>query len=98
MYISLSAYISILALMYMQHQLKILQDVEKQVGTHVSLSKQLGILVSTLNTIVKNHNIIEENADQCGPVAKKQKYEGYPRSNAQSDVVSKHFIFKLHLH
>jgi hypothetical protein len=25
-------------------------------------------------------------------------YEGYPRSNAQSDVVSKHFIFKLHLH
>lgn len=32
MYISLSANISILALMYMQHQLKILQDVEKQVG------------------------------------------------------------------
>jgi hypothetical protein len=25
-------------------------------------------------------------------------YEGYPRSNAQSDVASKHFIFKLHLH
>jgi hypothetical protein len=45
-------------------------------GTRVSLSKQLGILVSTLNTIVKNHNIIEENADQCGPMAKKQKYKG----------------------
>jgi hypothetical protein len=34
--------------------------VEKHVGTRVSLSKQLGMSVSTLNTIVKNDSI-EEN-------------------------------------
>jgi hypothetical protein len=39
-----------------------------------SLSKQLGISVSTLNIIVKNHNIIEENSNKCGSMAKKQKY------------------------
>jgi hypothetical protein len=32
------------------------------------------------------------------PLKYEQRYEGYPRSNAQSDVVSKHFIFKFHLH
>jgi hypothetical protein len=38
--------------------------------TSVSLSKQLGISVSTLNTIVMSH-IIEENAKQYEPMAKK---------------------------
>jgi hypothetical protein len=45
--------------------------VEKLVGSRVSLTKQLGISVSTLDTILKNHNFIEENANQCGPMAKK---------------------------
>jgi hypothetical protein len=44
----------------------------KHVVTCVSLSKQLGILVSTCNAIVKNHNIIEENSKQHRPMAKKQ--------------------------
>jgi hypothetical protein len=48
--------------------------VEKHVGTLVSLSKQLGISVSTLNTIIKNNNINVENANQYGPMVKKQKY------------------------
>jgi hypothetical protein len=38
-------------------------------GDRVSLSKQLGISVST---IIKNHNIIEVNANRCGPMAKMQ--------------------------
>jgi hypothetical protein len=44
----------------------------KHVVTCVSLSKQLGISVSTCNAIVKNHNIIEENAKHHRPMAKKQ--------------------------
>jgi hypothetical protein len=40
----------------LEEKLKILWDVEKQVRTRVSLSKQLGILISIFNTIVKNHN------------------------------------------
>jgi hypothetical protein len=43
-------------------------------GTCISLSKQLGISVSTLNTIIKNHNMLEENANQCRPMKKKRKY------------------------
>jgi hypothetical protein len=35
-------------------------------GTHFSLVKQLKLSVSTLNTIVKNYHVIEENANQCG--------------------------------
>jgi hypothetical protein len=58
----------------LEEKLKILWDVEKHVETRVSLSKQLGISVSTFDTIIKNCNIIEENANQCGPTAKKQKY------------------------
>jgi hypothetical protein len=55
----------------LEGKLKILQDVEKHVGTRVSLRKQVGILVSTANTIVKNHNIIDETANQCRPMVKK---------------------------
>jgi hypothetical protein len=51
-------------------ELKILWDVEKHMGTRVSLSKQLVISFSTHNTIVKNCNIFEENANQCAPMAK----------------------------
>jgi hypothetical protein len=43
-------------------------------GDSCFLSQQLGILVSTLNTIVKNCNIIEENGNQCRPMVKKGKY------------------------
>jgi hypothetical protein len=59
---------------YLEEKFKILWDVEKYMGTHVSLSKQLGISVSTLSTIVKNHNMFEENANQCRPMKKKRKY------------------------
>jgi hypothetical protein len=56
----------------LEEKLKILQDVEKHM-THISLSKQLGISVSTLNTIVKDQKIIEENANQCRQMVTKQK-------------------------
>jgi hypothetical protein len=71
--------------------LKILWDVEKHVETRVSLSKQLGISVSTFDTIIKNCNIIEENANQCGPTAKKQKYVKKSRSEELQNIVKEWF-------
>jgi hypothetical protein len=47
----------------LEEKFKILRDVEKHVETCVSLSKRLVISVSTFNTIVKNDNIIEGNAN-----------------------------------
>jgi hypothetical protein len=47
----------------LEEKFKIFRDVEKHVQTCVSLSKQLGISVSTFSTIVKNDNIIEGNAN-----------------------------------
>jgi hypothetical protein len=50
----------------LEEKLKMLWDVEKHVGTLFPyLSKQLGISVSTLSTIIKNHNIIVEDANHA---------------------------------
>jgi hypothetical protein len=35
-------------------------------GACIVLGKQLGLSVSAMNMMVKNHHVIEENADQCG--------------------------------
>jgi hypothetical protein len=60
--------------------------VEKHVGTLVSLSKQLGISVSTLNTIIKNSNINVE-MHQYGPMVKKQKYIKKSRFEEVEDIL-----------
>jgi hypothetical protein len=75
----------------LEEKLKILQDVEKHMGTHVYLSKQLGISVPTLNTIIQNCNIIEKSINQCGPMAKKRKYINKSRSEDLEDILKEWF-------
>jgi hypothetical protein len=35
-------------------------------GTHISSLKWLGLSVSAVNMVVRNHHVIEGNANQCG--------------------------------
>jgi hypothetical protein len=60
-------------------------------GTRISLSKQLGISVSTVITIVKNCNIIEGNANQCWPMQKKRKYIKKSRFEKLEDILKEWF-------
>jgi hypothetical protein len=46
-------------------KLKIVWDVEKHMGTLISLVKQSGLSVSALNVIVRDWHGTEENANQC---------------------------------
>ena len=50
----------------------VLMKVEVHTGTRVDLSSQVGLPVSTLNTIMKNHETIERSY-KCGSSCKQQK-------------------------
>jgi hypothetical protein len=63
----------------------------KYIGTCVSLGKQLGILVSTLTSIVKTCSIIKQNANQCGPMTKKKKYIKKSRLEEQEHALKEWF-------
>jgi hypothetical protein len=61
------------------------------VWTRVSLSKQCGTSVSTLNTIVRNRNIVEENVNLCRPIVKKQNYLKKSRFEELEDILKQWF-------
>jgi hypothetical protein len=60
--------------------------VEKQERAHVSLSKQLGILVSTLNAVVKNCKLLRKMQISTG---QKQKYINKSMIEELEDVLKK---------
>jgi centromere protein B len=54
-------------------KINILAQVDAHTDTHVELASRLRLSVSTLNTIVKNHEEIERMYIQCGPFTKPWK-------------------------
>jgi hypothetical protein len=48
-------------------------EVDAHIGTHVELASWLRLSVFTLNTVVKNHEEIDERYIQCGLFSKQQK-------------------------
>lgn len=53
-------------------KIKILEEVDKHVGSRVELARRLNLPITTLNTIVYKRAKIELNAAKCGPLAKKR--------------------------
>lgn len=57
-----------------QKKRNILKKVDKHVGSRVLLARDLGIPITTLATIIKNRESIENSAIKCGPMARKRMY------------------------